>query len=285
MPFVRLAVIPKWDPPTFLEILATRVMRIAAHAHRPDGSPLPADIDLSSTALLLDVDGTLLDIAPTPDAIVVPPELRQILGDLIERSGGSVALVSGRAIHTLDRLFSPLIAPAIGGHGAEMRLSPGASIVEISPIVLPRSFRERLHKLAATDPRVILEDKSHSMALHYRLAPEHETFLKTAMREIVPGELVDTVELLFGKYVIDIKPKQFSKGLAVCELMCHQPFADRTPLFIGDDTTDESVFAILPGLKGTGYSVGKPIPGTHGTFGTPQDVRAWLTEIWRCSRT
>jgi len=260
-------------------------MRIAAHAHRPDGSPLPTDIDLSSTALLLDVDGTLLDIAPTPDAVVVPPELRQILGDLIERSGGSVALVSGRAIHTLDRLFSPLIVPAIGGHGAEMRLSPGASNVETSPIVLPRSLRERLHRLAATDPRVILEDKSHSMALHYRLTPEHETFLKTAMREIVAGEHAGTVELLFGKYVIDIKPKQFSKGLAVCELMCHQPFADRTPLFIGDDTTDESVFAILPDLNGIGYSVGKPVPGTHGTFGTSQDVRAWLTEIWRCSRT
>jgi trehalose 6-phosphate phosphatase len=246
---------------------------------------LTADVDLSSTALLLDVDGTLLDIAPTPDAVVVPPKLRQILGDLIERSGGSVALVSGRAIHTLDRLFSPLVAPAIGGHGAEMRLSPGASIVEKSPIVLPRSLREWLHELAATDARLILEDKSHSMAVHYRLAPEHETFLKNAVNEIVASEPAGSVELLFGKYVIDIKPKQFSKGLAVCELMCHQPFADRTPLFIGDDTTDESVFAILPGLNGTGYSVGKPVAGTHGTFGTSQDVRAWLTEIWRRSRT
>jgi trehalose 6-phosphate phosphatase len=67
--------------------------------------------------------------------------------------------------------------------------------------------------------------------------------------------------------------------------MRHQPFADRTPLFIGDDTTDESVFVILPDLNGIGYSVGKPVPGTHGTFGTSQDVRAWLTEIWRRSRT
>jgi trehalose 6-phosphate phosphatase len=242
---------------------------------------LPTDIDLSSTALLLDVDGTLLDIAPTPEAVVVPPALRQILGDLIERSGGAVALVSGRTIHTLDRLFAPLVAPAIGGHGAEMRLSPGAAIAETSPIVLPQSLRDRLHELAATDPRVILEDKTHSLALHYRLVPEHETFLKTAAREIALAEPADTVELLFGKYVIDIKPKQFSKGLAVCELMCHQPFADRTPLFIGDDTTDESVFAILPGLNGTGYAVGKPVAGTHGTFGTSQDVRTWLTEIWR----
>jgi trehalose 6-phosphate phosphatase len=260
-------------------------MRAAEHAHRSDGSPPPADIDLSVTALLLDVDGTLLDIAPTPDTVVVPPELRQILGDLIDRSGGSVALVSGRTIDTLDRLFAPVVAPAIGGHGAEMRISPGEPIMETTPINLPESLRDRLRQLAEIDSRVVLEDKSHSIALHYRLAPEHETILKNAVREILDREPSDSVELLFGKYVIDVKPRQFSKGLAVCELMCHQPFADRTPLFIGDDTTDESVFAILPGLNGTGYAVGKPVAGTQGTFGTSQDVRTWLTKIWRRTGT
>lgn len=255
-------------------------MRIASHAHRADGYPLPTDIDLSNTAILLDVDGTLLDIAPTPDSVVVPPELGQILGDLIDRSGGSVALVSGRTIDTLDRLFSPLVAPAIGGHGAEMRISPKAPISETSPIVLPKPLQDKLKRLVEIDPRLLLEDKSHSVALHYRLAPERETYLKDAVREIVAEEPADTIEFLFGKYVIDIKPRQFNKGSAVHELMRHAPFAGRTPLFIGDDTTDESVFAILPSLNGEGYSVGRPVEGTRGTFGTSQDVRTWLTEIW-----
>lgn len=256
------------------------MMRIAAQPHSSEPSP-PTDVDLASTALLLDVDGTLLDIAPTPDAVVVPPTLRQILGDLIGRSHGSLAFVSGRTIDTLDRLFAPLIAPAIGGHGAEMRIAPDAPIEKTARVVLPKALRDRLYELIDADARLLLEDKSHSIALHYRLAPEQEKFLKSAVREIVAGAPDADVEFLFGKYVIDIKPRRFSKGSAVRELMRHAPFAGRTPLFIGDDTTDESVFAILPSLNGSGYSVGRPIAGTHGTFGTSQDVRTWLTEIWR----
>lgn len=255
-------------------------MRTAAHSDRAEASP-PTDVDLASTALLLDVDGTLLDIAPSPDEVVVPPTLREVLRDLIDRSAGAVALVSGRTIATLDRLFSPLVAPAIGGHGAEMRISPDVPVVQTSRTRLSKRVRERLHELAAADSRLLLEDKSHSLALHYRHAPERETSLKDAVRGIVAGERNGALEYLFGKSVIDVKPKRFSKGLAVRELMRHAPFAGRTPLFIGDDTTDESVFAILPSLDGSGYSVGRSFAGTHGTFGTSQDVRDWLTVIWR----
>jgi trehalose 6-phosphate phosphatase len=259
-------------------------MQTSARAHKSNNSPSPDAVDLSRMALLLDVDGTLLDIAPTPDEVVVPPLLLQILADLIHRSHGAVALVSGRMIDTLDRIFSPLIVPAIGGHGAEMRLSPNASVLRKSNIVLPDLLRDRLHELAEGDARLILEDKSHSAALHYRLAPEREMFLKNALHEIVETEPGDNVEFLCGKYVIDIKPKTVNKGHAVRELMRHEPFAGRIPLFIGDDTTDESVFAILPDLNGTGYSVGRSFAGTQGKFETPQDVRGWLTEIWRHGR-
>lgn len=250
---------------------------------RKADAALSPDIDLGRNALLLDVDGTLLDIAPTPDAIVVPPMLREILADLIERAGGAVALVSGRRIATLDRLFAPLVAPAIGGHGAEMRLAGSEPLLETSVAMLSRTLRRELRLLADADPRVLVEDKAHSLALHYRLVPEMESFLKVAVGEIVASESNDDVEFLLGNHVIDVKPKQFSKGSAVRELMTRPPFTGREPVFIGDDTTDESVFAILPGLGGRGYSVGRAFDATQGTFASPQDVRSWLRQIW--SRT
>jgi trehalose 6-phosphate phosphatase len=255
-------------------------MRSAADHRKSEPHP-PADaIDLRRIALLLDVDGTLLDIAPTPAEVVVPSMLPEMLGDLIGRAGGAVALVSGRRIESLDRIFAPLIAPAIGGHGAEMRVTTGEPVLELSPAVLGNSLRHALHLLADVGAGVLVEDKTHSIAVHYRLAPERETFLKLAVKEIVASEPKANVEFLLGKQVIDIKPKHFSKGSAVRDLMRRKPFAGRKPLFVGDDTTDESVFAILPELKGCGYSVGRQIVGTRGTFASPQDVRSWLRQIW-----
>ena len=255
-------------------------MRSAVDRKKSEQHP-PADVvDLGRVALLLDVDGTLLDIAPTPAEVVVPSILPEMLGDLIGRAGGAVALVSGRRIESLDRIFAPLIAPAIGGHGAEMRDATGEPVLELSTAVLSESLRRELHLLADVDAGVLIEDKAHSIAVHYRLAPERETFLKVAVKEIVASEPNANLEFLLGKRVIDIKPKHFSKGSAVRDLMRRKPFAGRKPLFVGDDTTDESVFAILPELKGCGYSVGRPVVGTQGTFASPQDVRSWLRQIW-----
>ena len=253
---------------------------MAALPRKQEADPSPNIVDLGRDALLLDVDGTLLDIAPTPDAVVVPPMLREILADLIERTDGAVALVSGRRIATLDRLFAPLVAPAIGGHGAEMRLAASEPLLETSVAMLSRTLRRELQLLADADPRVLVEDKAHSLALHYRLVPEMESVLKVAVGEIVAAESNGEVEFLLGKHVIDVKPKQFSKGSAVRELMSRPPFAGRRPVFVGDDTTDESVFAILPGLGGCGYSVGRAVDATQGTFASPNDVRSWLRQIW-----
>jgi trehalose 6-phosphate phosphatase len=255
-------------------------MRTASDQMKPDSYPQADAIDLHRVALLFDVDGTLLDIAPTPTEVVVPAMLTEMLGDLIGRAGGALALVSGRTIETLDRIFSPLVAPAIGGHGAEMRIAPGEPIVEISDAGLSTSLRHALHRLADIDAGVLIEDKGHSIALHYRLAPRHEVFLKAAVSEMVASEPSDSVEIVSGKHVIDIKSAHFNKGSAVCQLMERAPFAGRKPIFVGDDTTDESVFAILPDLKGRGYSVGRQVAGTQGTFASPDDVRAWLGEIW-----
>jgi trehalose 6-phosphate phosphatase len=241
--------------------------------------PSPDSIDVTRTALLLDVDGTLLDIAATPNGVVVPEILRTTLSDLLSAFGGAMALVSGRTIETLDRLFDPLRLPAIGGHGAEMRLSGDGPIVKRRPAPLSKKLRRKLYALAEIDPRLLVEDKLHSVALHYRLALHREGFLRQEVDAIVAADHESEVESLFGKAVIEVKPKHFNKGIAVSELMKQKPFARRTPLFIGDDTTDEAVFAILPDLTGSGYSVGREMAGADGLFASPQAVRTWLARL------
>jgi trehalose 6-phosphate phosphatase len=239
----------------------------------------PGQIDLHRTALLLDVDGTLLDIAAAPQDVVVPPKLCGILEELSRRSGGTVALVSGRTIEALDHLFQPLLLPAVGQHGAEIRLSAHGPVLRNSAS-LSRELRNRIHLLAEADRRILVEEKSRSMSVHYRGAPQFEVFLKKEVTSIVASEAEpDSVELMFGKAVIDIKPRIFSKGSAVREVMASAPFAGRRLVFIGDDTTDESVFAILPELNGTGFAVGRHVQGTHGTFASPADVRSWLARV------
>ena len=256
-------------------------MQMGTKARRQaDALPSPEAIDVKRTALLLDVDGTLLDIAATPYSVVVPPSLRKILSGLIELSGGAVALVSGRTIETLDGLFAPLTAPAIGGHGAEIRVSPHGPRLQWLPPMITEPLRRQIHLLARVDPQILVEDKPHSIAVHYRLALQQETFLMKEVATIVSREPAGDLEILFGKAVIEIKPTLFSKGSAVTELMTHAPFAGRVPLFIGDDMTDESVFGILPELAGGGYSVGEAAAGVQGTFRTPEHVRAWLTQVW-----
>jgi len=247
--------------------------------HASFGLPAPDLPDITRTALLLDVDGTILDIAATPTGVVVPAALLPVLKRLYEQAQGGIAFVSGRTIENIDTLFSPLILPAVGGHGAEMRLDPRGQKMRRSASLLTETLRRQVRLLAAVDKRILFEDKSYSIALHYRLALNQEAFLKSKIAAITAAEPHGNIEVLFGKAVIEIKSARYSKGTAVRELMTHPPFAGRTPVFIGDDTTDESVFAILPELSGRGYSVGRAVAGVQGAFGSPDDVRAWLARI------
>jgi trehalose 6-phosphate phosphatase len=248
----------------------------------PNAPQLPGPEDLGSIALLLDVDGTILDTAMTPDGVAVPGSLRASLGELHARTGGALALVSGRLIGNLDALFAPLRLPAIGGHGAEMRLRDGDPAPVPHPGVVGEAIRTLVAAAARSDPRIIMEDKGSSLALHFRLAPQMERTLKTEIAAIMARTGAQDLEVMDGKAVIEIKPTGFSKGKAVCKLMKNPPFANRKPVFVGDDTTDESVFRVLPMLGGIGYSVERFIPGANGTFDSPHDVRCWLARL--CGR-
>jgi len=234
---------------------------------------------LQECAILLDVDGTILDLAATPREVWVPPSLRHDMMRLSERTGGAVALVSGRSLSDLDLLFSPLQLPAVGGHGAEFRLQAGGQLEFRRTVPLDASLKRRFASVAEIGPGIIIEDKGYSIALHYRLAPALAEVVKGAVAQICAENPLAPIEVLHGKSVLEIKQTGFNKGTGVRELMRHPPFADRHPIFIGDDVTDESVFDIISEFDGLAFSVGRMVEGVNGHFEKPEAVRGWLARI------
>ncbi len=234
-------------------------------------------LDLRSIALLFDVDGTLIDIGPSPFEVDVSDALKESLERLFELTGGAMALVSGRPIRDIDRIFAPLELPAIGGHGAEMRVAAGPPVARIDP--LPQELRRNLVAAATPDSGVLFEDKGYSVALHYRAAPRQAERLRRHIAEnraAFPGE---RTELLLGKAMFEVKRPGIDKGEAVRELMTRRPFAGRTPVFVGDDVTDESVFRVLPELRGKGFAVGRHFANVAGIFASPGEVRQALRQL------
>jgi trehalose 6-phosphate phosphatase len=234
--------------------------------------------DLRKCAILLDIDGTILDFAPSPQQVRVPVELRATLTRLKELTGGALALVSGRSLADIDLIFSPLELAAIGGHGAELRATPGGKVV-MRAKPLDVALKRKLADVSALEPGVLAEDKGYSLALHYRLAPERGDAVRAAVEKICADVPPGTVEILPGKLVVEIKPAGINKANAVCELMEFAPFAKRNPIFIGDDITDEPVFGVVSQFGGLGFSVGRVAADVSGYFEKPQSVRAWLSRI------
>jgi trehalose 6-phosphate phosphatase len=235
--------------------------------------------NLQECAILLDVDGTILDLAQTPREVWVPPSLRHDMTRLSERTGGALALVSGRSVNDLDLLFSPLQLPAIGGHGAEFRPFTGGEPELRRTVPLEAALKRKFAIVAELGPGILIEDKGYSISLHYRLAPDLEDAVEEAVARICAKNAAAPIEILRGKSVLEIKQVGFNKGTAVRELMHLPPFLDRHPIFIGDDVTDESVFAIIKEFDGLAFSVGRMAAGVNGHFEKPEAVRGWLTRI------
>lgn len=227
----------------------------------------------ADTALLLDIDGTLLDLARTPDRVVVPKALRHALERLCRDLDGALAFVSGRALSSIDTLFAPFRPAAIGTHGAEIRSADG-TVTRAEP--LPAPVRAFFHELAGRNPGLLLEDKQSALALHYRLAPEAMPMLMAALDEAAPMLAAGHVQIVHGKAVVDARQAGTDKGSAVRALVRQAPFAGRRVLFGGDDTTDIDVFRILPEIGGHGFSVGRAFAGAEHLFDTPRAVRDWL---------
>ncbi|MBE3024504.1 trehalose-phosphatase [Janthinobacterium sp. GW458P] len=223
-------------------------------------------------AVFLDFDGTLVDLAPTPDGVRVAPGVIEALALLAERHGGALALISGRPVAQIDAMLAPLVLPVAGVHGVERRGADGQFHVAATPDVAPVLARARV--LAAIYPGLLVEQKRGAVALHYRLAPELEPLClqeMTAAVQACPGVL-----LLHGKMVLEAKPAATDKGGAIAAFMQESPFAGRRPVFAGDDTTDEAGFAFVQQAGGQGVKVGSGPSAASLRLASPGTLRAAL---------
>lgn len=232
-----------------------------------------------NSALFLDIDGTLLDLAPTPETVVVPASLKASLAHLHAALGGALAFISGRSLAGIDRLFAPLVTAAAGSHGVEIRGADGR-MTALAPRI-PEDVRAFFQSLADDHPGVMLEDKGYALSLHYRAAPDARPALEAALEEERAALAAANVGLLPGKAVIDARPMGIDKGVGLRTLLGQPPFAGRRVLFGGDDITDMDVFRILPELGGHGFSVGRRFAGAEYIFPTPAAVRDWLSRLAR----
>lgn len=204
--------------------------------------------DFDRWALFLDIDGTLIDLADTPDGIVVPPNLPNTLHTVSKKFGGALALVTGRALPYADRLFEPYRFPIAGLHGAERRMSDGI-IERVSVTPEFEALKERLASEAEGLDGVMIEDKGAAIGAHYRLAPQRRAELE-ALMERTAADAGSDFTLQRGKMVIELRPTQASKGEAVQRFLSEPCFEGRLPVTIGDDLTDEAMFATANALGG-----------------------------------
>jgi len=239
------------------------------------------DLDLSCTALFLDVDGTMLDIAAVPHEVHVPPGLGDELVALLELCGGALAVISGRTIEDIDRLFHPHRFPAAGAHGAQLRARADGTIDHISRPI-PEALRANFTALANT-PGAFIEDKGVTLALHYRLA-QHPVFGEARISALEREAEESGFTILHGKKVLELKPLGVDKGVAIRAFMAKPPFAGRQPVFAGDDRTDAHGFAVLEEFGGGGIAVGARFADAKYCAERPGDLRAWLKSLLDNSR-
>jgi trehalose 6-phosphate phosphatase len=229
--------------------------------------------------LFLDIDGTLLDLAPRPEAVEVPAWLVPLLQQLCDKLDGALAFVSGRTIESIDQLFKPLKLPAVGVHGGEIRAPGGQIFAEQRLVDALQSAAPTLLEAIARIRGVELENKGSAIALHYRSVPERgREVLKVA--ELVAGGMGAEFAVLMGKCVVEIRPRHLTKGTAIDRLMQQPPFQGRTPIFAGDDCTDEDAFEVVNRLGGISVHVGV----SASTFAnyrltSPDQLRAWLQQM------
>lgn len=215
---------------------------------QPDGSaPL--------LAIFTDFDGTLVEIAETPDAVEVSPQLADQLTQAMQDLDNAFAVITGREIADIDRFLSPLHLPVAGAHGAQRRSADGTVLeLDASISAAADAIADAVAPLLAANPALIIEPKDGAVALHYRQAPELEEACLLAMQEAVADHPEFT--LVPGKMVIEARPSGFDKGSALRAFMQEEPFIGRTPIFIGDDTTDEDAFRVAQELGGIGIKLG-----------------------------
>jgi len=229
-------------------------------------------------AFFLDLDGTLLEIEETPDAVGAGPDENRLLKELVASAGGAVAVISGRALARIDQILAPLVLPAAGQHGAERRDANGLRHRHRFPANVLRPVAVGIRSFAAQHQGLVFEDKGASVALHYRKAPQLARVAQAAVRDAA-GPLGEAVEVQDGKMVVELKPAGCDKGKAIAQFMQEAPFAGREPVFIGDDATDEYGFRVVNAMGGHSIKVGEGPSVARWRLENPASTRAWL-QAW-----
>lgn len=229
-------------------------------------------------AIFLDMDGTLLEMAPTPESVKVPEGLAPLLGQLHRRLGGAIAIITGRQICEADRILSPLRLTAAGVHGAEIRLSPDDDIKLKSPR-LPSDLVAQLVALEGRMPGVRAEPKGPGLAMHYRLVPHVAPALHEQLEHLL-RDYASRVVLSHGRKIFEIVPLGNTKGTALATFVDLPAFKGRKPVMIGDDVGDEPAFAAATRLGGTALRVaGEHFPRDAANLAGPADVLSLLSRV------
>lgn len=236
------------------------------------------DIPLETTALFLDIDGTLLDVAREPDAVAVPDGLVDTIERIRESLDGALAIITGRPIPEVDRLFSPLKLVAGGVHGSELRREMYGKIEVLAPS-FPTALIEELEVLCGASPGILLEVKGTGVAIHYRQAPAAAAGVGSALQAMAERSL-GALRLTPGRMVFELLPACMSKGTALEALMTARGFAGRRAIVIGDDVSDESAFRVAESAGGLALRVrGEHFTNGATDFSGPAEVRAWLDQL------
>ena len=204
-------------------------------------------------ALFLDVDGTLLEFCNNPDDVCPGVELNLILKSLSSLLKGALALVTGRRVLEIDRIFHPLQLPIGGQHGLEHRDAEG-NFKLVKSLEFPENIRSQIQCFGEIYPECAIEDKSLTMAIHYRRAPKLEEKVLKFVNKLIEGE--KHFHAIRGNMVIEIKPLGVDKGQSIALFMENEPFVDKLPIFIGDDVTDEDGFRYINANNGISIKVG-----------------------------
>jgi trehalose 6-phosphate phosphatase len=249
------------------------MMQLAANdAAAVHAVPLPA----TPWCLFLDVDGTLLELASAPQAVIVEPALRALLERLRCAASGALALISGRTIANLDGLFGESF-PAAGLHGCERRDARGELHVAAIATEQLAEVRAGLRDMVTRHPGLMLEDKGAALALHFQGARELEHQLRAEVA-LLAAPLVPQFTILDGHAVLEVKPAAHTKDSAVMAFMQEVPFAGRVPIFIGDDQTDYGGFAAVRRYDGLAIAVGPRVKSEWWLPG-PRAVHHWLAQL------
>jgi trehalose 6-phosphate phosphatase len=236
---------------------------------KPETSPVHAPAPKPDWALFLDIDGTLLDIAPTPDAVRVPDTLTQTLLQASTWLGGALAVVSGRPFAEIDKLLSPLRLPGGAAHGARIRMPNGTMESASDALAVPGAWRTLLNNAVQMWPGVAVEDKHHCVAVHYRMAPGRKEEVEDLVTRLAAQDR-ENFEALPARMAFEIRNRTLTKAIVVRSLMRHAPFKGRIPVFVGDDVTDHDGFRAVEEKGGIALDVGIAFGGQTAA------VREWL---------